>query len=136
VAQLGGRATPASGWALGLERVVELLEAEECVVPEQAPHAYFVAVGELARLRAFGVAETLRERVGGLRLSVDCVGGSLKAQLRRADKSGARLALILGEDELTREAISVKPLRSDAPQTMLTVEALAAELLRETVQSA
>ncbi|HEX9877353.1 MAG TPA: histidine--tRNA ligase [Gammaproteobacteria bacterium] len=130
VLQLGGRDTPASGWALGFERVIELLDAEALSIPEPVPDGYLVALGEPARRRAFSIAETLRERVPGMALTMDGGGGGFKAQLRRADRSGARLALILGEDELERESISVKPLRNDAPQAMLTLDELVAELLR------
>jgi histidyl-tRNA synthetase len=68
--------------------------------------------------------------VPGIALTMDGGGGGFKAQLRRADRSGARLALLVGEDELERESISVKPLRSDAPQVLLALDELVAELLR------
>lgn len=134
IAQLGGRDTPASGWALGFERVVELLAAEDAEIPEQLPDAYFVTVGEEARRRAFAVAEALRSDLPAFKLAMDCTAGGFKAQLRRADRSGARLALIIGEDELGSGSVSVKPLRSDAPQTMVKLEELAAALLREAAQ--
>jgi len=129
IEQLGGRDTPAIGWALGIERVVELIEAEGLNVPEPCPDAYLVMAGERAQREGFSIAEALREKVGGLRLFMDCVGGGLKAQLRRADRSGARLALILGDDELEAGQLSVKALRADTPQSMLSLEAIA-ELLR------
>jgi len=136
IAQLGGRDTPASGWALGFERVVELLDAEGAEIPEQLPDAYLVTAGDEARRRAFAVAETLRTDLPALKLAMDCTAGGFKAQLRRADRSGARLALIIGEDELSSGCVSVKPLRSDAPQTIVKFEELAAELLRAATQSA
>ncbi len=134
IAQLGGRDTPASGWALGFERVVELLAVEGAEIPEQLPDAYLVTAGDEARRRAFALAETLRSELPALKLAMDCTAGGFKAQLRRADRSGARLALILGEDELSAGSISVKPLRSDAPQTTVKLEELATALLGEAAQ--
>lgn len=130
VAQLGGRDTPAIGWALGLERVAELMEAEGRPRPAHLPHGYLVMAGDEARRQGFVIAETLRARVQGIRLAMDCAGGSLKSQLRRADRSGARLALILGEDEVANQELSVKPLREDRPQTRCNLESVVAELLR------
>ncbi|NNC64768.1 MAG: histidine--tRNA ligase [Gammaproteobacteria bacterium] len=134
ISQLGGRETPASGWALGFERVVELLAAEGAEIPEQLPDAYFVTVGDAARRRAFAVAETLRSDMPDLKLAMDCTAGGFKAQLRRADRSGARLALIIGEDELDSGSVSVKPLRSDVAQKIVKLEELAEALLREAAQ--
>ena len=130
VALLGGRDTPAIGWALGIERVAELMEAEGRPRPEHLPHGYLVMAGDEVQRRGFVIAETLRARVPGIRLAVDCAGGSLKSQLRRADRSGARLALILGEDELANQQLSVKPLRDDRSQTRCNLESVVAELLR------
>jgi len=130
VAQLGGRDTPAIGWALGIERVVELIEAEGLRIVERQPHAYLAMAGDQAQRQGFWIAEELRGRVPGARLSMDCAGGSLKSQLRRADRSGARLALILGEDELTVGHLSVKALREDTPQALLSLDAVVSVLLR------
>ena len=130
VAQLGGRDTPAIGWALGMERVVELMEEEGGRQAERPPHGYLVLAGDEARRRGLGVAETLRARAAGVRLIMDCAGGSLKSQLRRADRSGARLALILGDDELENNGLSIKPLRENSPQTLCNLERVVAELLR------
>ena len=129
VSQLGGKDTPAIGWALGVERVVELIMAEGLPINEQTPDAYLTAGGEQARRASFSIAEELRTRLPNVRVSMDCMGGSLKSQLRRADRSGARLALILGEDELAAEKISVKALREDTPQVMLTLDELVSMLL-------
>lgn len=136
VAQLGGRETPASGWALGMERVVELLETEAREIPDVPPDAYLVTAGETARHRGFAIAEMLRSRVPGLKLWMDCATGGLKAQLRRADRSGARIALIIGEDELRADCVAVKPLRSEVAQKSLKIDELVADLLRGAEQSA
>ncbi len=130
VAQLGGRDTPAIGWAMGLERVVELMEEEGRRQADRPPHGYLVIAGDEARRRGLGIAETLRARVPGIRLTMDCAGGSFRSQLRRADRSGALLALILGDDELADNSLSIKPLREDSPQTPYSLEEAVAELLR------
>ena len=130
VAQLGGRDTPAIGWALGMERVVELMEEEGRGQAEHPPHGYLVLAGDEARRRGLGIAETLRAQAAGVRLIMDCAGGSLKSQLKRADRSGARLALILGDDELENNGLSVKPLRENSPQVLYNLERVVAELLR------
>ena len=130
VAQLGGRDTPAIGWAMGIERVVELMQEEGRRQADRPPHGYLVIAGEEARRRGLGIAETLRARVPGVRLNMDCAGGSFRSQLRRADRSGALLALILGDDELADNSLSIKPLRQDSPQTLYNLEEAVAELLR------
>ena len=130
VAELGGRNTPAIGWALGIERVVELIEAERLQILDRQPHAYLAMAGEQARRQGFDIAEKLRVQVPGVRLFMDCAGGSLKSQLRRADHSGAHMALILGEDELSADQLSVKPLREDTPQSMQSLDGVVSELLR------
>jgi histidyl-tRNA synthetase len=127
VAQLGGRATPAIGFAMGIERLVELLEqtAGPCGPPLDA---YLVAVGERAQRAAPVLAERLRDAAPGLRLVTHCGGGSFKSQFKRADKSGARYALVVGETELDRGVLGVKPLREEAEQRELTVADTAALL--------
>ena len=130
VAQLGGRDTPAIGWALGMERVVELMEEEGRRQNGRPPHGYLVLASDEARRRGLGIAETLRAQAPGVRLTMDCAGGSLKSQLRRADRSGARLALILGADELEKNGLSVKPLREESPQSLCNLERVVTELLR------
>jgi len=122
IGQLGGRDTPAVGWALGLERIVELVRAEGGDVAEEALDAYVVAAGDDARRFGFRVVEELRDRIPGLRLSIGSPGAGFKAQLRRADKSGARFALIVGEAEVAAGKVSMKPLRTDEPQQFLSVE--------------
>jgi histidyl-tRNA synthetase len=129
VAQLGGRDTPAVGWALGIERIIELIRAEGWEGAAPGADAYLVSVGDRARRASFVLAENLRDRVPGLTLSVGLGSGGLKAQLRRADKSGARYALILGDEELAADRVSLKPLREDAAQESLTLDELAVRLL-------
>ena len=135
VAQLGGRETPAVGWALGIERIVELLQAEGSACADVPPDAYLVAAGDAERRFGFKLAEQLRDRLPSLRLSLGGPAAGFKAQLRRADKSGARYALIVGADEVAAGSVSVKALREDRPQQLLDVESCAA-LLRGGLRSA
>ncbi len=127
VEQLGGRATPAVGFAMGLERLIELIDAREADALA-APDAYLVAVGERAQARALLIAEDLRDRMPTLRLVCHCGGGSFKSQFKKADRSGARVALVLGEDELARGMIGIKPLRANSEQQVVSIDALAPHL--------
>jgi len=124
VEQLGGKSTPAAGFALGLERLVELLGPR----PEaaDAPHAYLVVAHASLETEAVRVAERLRG--GGLRVLYNCGLGSLKSQMRRADRSGAFYAVIVGEEELAAGAASVRDLRGDAPQVQVPLADLAGHL--------
>jgi histidyl-tRNA synthetase len=131
VAQLGGRDTPAVGFALGVERLLELIDTSTI---DTGPDAYLVALGDAAAAAASGVAERLRDAVPGLRLLAHCGGGSFKSQFKKADKSGARFALILGDDEVTRGTLGLKPLRGQGEQQTLPLDALAATL-RERLQA-
>ena len=123
VEQLGGRRTPAAGFAIGLERIIALLEAG-AQPRHHLPHAYLVVAAAGAATEALRLAEDLREALGGLRLVVNCGGGSLKTQVKRADRSGAELALILGDEERARGEVAVKRLRQDAPQEQVPLAAL------------
>ncbi len=117
VEQLGGAPTPAVGWALGIERLLLLMKAQNVAVPDFAAHAYFCVLGENAARDALRRAENLRESLPGLRLTLNAGGGKLPAQLKRADKSGAALALIFGDDEAAKGVIQVKSLRENSTQT-------------------
>ncbi len=123
VAQLGGRPTPAVGFAMGLERLVSLVEAE-APPPDQGVDAYLIAVGDGPQAQVLVVAETLRNTLPGLRLICHCGGGSFKSQFKKADRSGARYALVLGEDELARGVIGVKPLRGEGEQSEVAPDEL------------
>jgi histidyl-tRNA synthetase len=128
VEKLGGRATPAIGWAMGVERFVALYEACGGEFPDEAPDVYLVAVGEGTRERAFALAEALRDEVAGIQVETNLGGGSFKAQMKRADKSGATWALILGEQELSENRIGLKPLRHEAEQESIALAELATVL--------
>lgn len=116
VEHLGGKPVPAIGWAIGLERLVELCKLGAVERCELLLDAYLVAVGDEAAQRGLILAEELRNQSPALRIEVNSGGGSFKSQFKRADKSGARIALILGEAELASGLIGIKPLRTDAEQ--------------------
>ena len=119
VEQLGGKQTPAVGFAMGVERLVSLLEAEHVPQEHYRPHAYLVLVGEAAQRQGLLLAERLRDVLPLLRLETHCGGGSFKSQFKKADKSGARLALILGEEEVGNGTIGIKFLREEAEQLLM-----------------
>jgi histidyl-tRNA synthetase len=129
VEHFGGKPTPAAGFAMGLERILDLLPEDAATGGALRPHAYLVAAGE-ARARAMQIAERLRDELPGLRLVLHCGGGSFKSQFRRADRSGAEFALVLGEEELASGSIGIKPLRGDAEQVRVPVDRAGAELRR------
>lgn len=116
VQQLGGSPTPAVGWASGVERLILLLNAQAAALPDGAPQVYFCWLGETAQREARKLAESLRDRLPELCMVLHAGGGKLQAQLKRADKSGARLALILGDQEAAEKRIQVKSLRGNESQ--------------------
>jgi histidyl-tRNA synthetase len=128
VEKLGGRATPAIGWAMGVERLVMLYEACGGATPANAPDVYIVAVGEAALGHCIGLAETLRDGIAGVKVELNLDGGSFKSQLKRADKSGAEYALIMGEDEAANGQIGLKPLRSKDDQISVALDDLLSQL--------
>jgi histidyl-tRNA synthetase len=125
IAQLGGEATPAIGFALGIERVVALLRQSGKLPGVGAPDVYLVVSGERAQRAALRLAEQLRDALPGHGVVLNLGGGNLKTQFRRADRSGARLAVILGDEELDRGVAAVKPLRHEGGQIDCPVELLA-----------
>jgi histidyl-tRNA synthetase len=128
VAQLGGEHTPAIGWALGEERLVELLRVQNGEVPAVPPDVYFVIAGERAEAEGMGIAERLRDALPSARIEVNCGGGSFKSQLKRADKSGAAWALVLGDQETEKRVVGLKSLRVESPQAEVTWDRLADEI--------
>jgi len=120
VEYLGGRATPAVGFALGLERLIALLEAQGIAPPDGNPHAYLVLSGDQGVRRGMVFAEELRRALPGLRLQTNCGGGGFKSQFRRADKSGAGIALVIGDDEAERGQVTLKRLRGESVQETLS----------------
>ena len=124
VEQLGGTATPAIGFSMGAERLLLLMDALGLQpVLEQAPSIFVLATGSAALQRAMVLAESLRTDEG-YRVVVNTAGGSLKSQFKKADKSGARLAVILGDDELLNHTVTVKDLRGGQAQETISQQAL------------
>ena len=128
VEKLGGKATPAIGWAMGVERLVMLYDVCGGRSPANAPDVYVVAVGDAALSRCLGLAEQIRDHIEGVRVELNLDGGSFKSQLKRADKSGAEYALIMGEDEVASEKIGMKPLRSKDDQINIALDDLVVTL--------
>jgi len=123
VEQLGGKPTPGVGFAMGLERLV-LLVQERQAFPDAITKQLdaYVVVDPQWQLEAFQLAERLRRELPALRIQTHCGGGSFKSQMKKADKSGAEFALLLGESEVQEGVISVKPLRQDSGQYQTSIE--------------
>jgi histidyl-tRNA synthetase len=126
IAQLGGEPTPAVGFAMGVERLVALVVAAGRLPPAAHPDVFVVVSGTRAAAAALPIVERLRGERPQRRFELNLGGGNLKAQFRRADRSGARLALIIGDDELARGVLAMKPLREQSGQTECPIDSLAA----------
>ncbi len=123
VEQLGGKPTPAVGFGMGLERVISLLEEDPPVNMKKGADIYFVASGD-TEIKAQLIANKLRRNMTDVQIVTNCGGGSFKSQFKKADRSGARFALILGEDELQRGVVGVKSLREDRAQKEVLINDL------------
>lgn len=130
VEQMGGKPTTGVGFAMGIERLVLLLETLGKVPAEIARTVdiYLCAFGEPAELAALALSERMRDQLPHLRLQVNAGAGSFKSQFKKADKSGALYALILGEDELAQQVVGCKPLRGQGEQQSIAWSALADHL--------
>jgi histidyl-tRNA synthetase len=123
VEQLGGKATPGFGFALGIERLVLMLtELDKVTNVRPQVDAYVVILGDDAQIAANALAEQWRDQVPDIRLQCHCGGGNMKKQLKRADKSGAQIALILGDNEIAEQQVMVKYLRGQQEQQNLAFE--------------
>src|SRR5262249_7906005 len=120
VEQLGGRPTPGAGYAIGIDRVVLLHEALNREFVDDAVDGYCVVLDAAQTSWALAVCQQLREALPGVRIRFGS-GGKLKNQMKRADASGARWALIVGEDEVANNAMTLKWLRDDVPQERVVV---------------
>ncbi|MDR2220581.1 MAG: histidine--tRNA ligase [Methylobacillus sp.] len=128
IAQIGGKPAPACGFAMGVERLLALLQDKNFTPPALPPDVYILHLGEQADRLALSAAEQLRDE--GLSVVLHCGGGSFKAQMKKADASGARYAIIIGDDEAAAGEVSVKSLRDTGEQRRLTLAA-AAELVAQ-----
>ncbi|OOZ15792.1 histidine--tRNA ligase [Solemya velum gill symbiont] len=132
IEQLGGRASKAVGFAMGIERLVALLEEYHMPELRQTADIYIISADE-ARIHAQAVAQRLRVEIEGLRVISHCGTGGFKAQFKKADRSGAQIALVLGEDELAQGVIGIKPLRGDGEQQQVAIADLP-DKLQEWIQ--
>ncbi len=128
VAQVGGKPTPAVGFAMGIERILELSEFNSAELNTNSPRIYQVMVGDAALKNGLRLAERLRDKIPALRLLMHCGGGSFKSQFKKADKSQADYALILGVDEVEKNTVQVKPLREDKEQYEISQDNLVHEI--------
>lgn len=119
VEQIGGKPTPAVGFAMGIERLMALLMDNQLVHEENGPDVYMVLAGDNTKRPGLVISEQIRENLPDIKVQMNCGGGSFKSQFKKADKSGARIALVLGEDEVTQQQIAVKYLREDREQEMV-----------------
>lgn len=120
VEQLGGKPTPAFGFAMGIERLVLMLEAKNKQhIQACKPAIYIVCMGDAATTKALQIAEAIRTHIPHLSVLMHCGGGSFKSQFKKADKSGAEAAFIIGDDEVVNQTIGIKYLRKDLPQEVV-----------------
>lgn len=124
IEQLGGKANHAIGFAMGMERILALVEQLEHVAIEPTVDVYMIRVGDAAEKAGLMLAEKIRDQIDGLKLQVHCGGGSFKSQFKKADKSGAAFAIILGDDEVQRGEVALKSLRIEQEQQTLTHDVL------------
>lgn len=122
VEKMGGKACPAIGFALGLERLILLLKTQNLSTSNAATSVYIVALGEAAQLKSLQIAEQLHKTLPRLILYNDITMGSFKSQFKKADKAGADFAIILGEEEINDNQISIKPLRRQGKQQTMPLE--------------
>jgi len=127
VNMLGGRETPAIGFAIGIERIVELLKGQDAPYIEQSPDLYMVFVGSEAEQKGLQLAERLRGE--GISVVAHCGGGSLKSQMKKADRSGARYALLLGEEELANNQAVIKDMSGLSEQVKVDIEQLSTYMM-------
>lgn len=116
VEELGGRATPAIGFGMGMERLILLCQACDVSANESSPLLTTVFLGDRASLQGLGVIEAIRNELPQVLISTNLGGGSMKSQMKKADRSGAKYALIMGDDELDKDIVILKDLRTDGEQ--------------------
>ena len=119
IEKIGGKSTPAIGWAMGMERLVSLYEYSNEKINKISPHIYIAIDGDEAQKKAFQISEELRELNPKIRIQLNMGGGSFKSQLKRADKSNSNYAIIIGLDELKNDYLSLKSLRRNQEQVKI-----------------
>lgn len=129
VSYFANKSVPAVGFALGMERLITLLVEKADQLMKDTPHVYLILADEKTVATGLAIAETLRNHIKQIRVQTHCGGGSIKSQFKKADKSGAEFALILGQEEYDNNAITIKPLRSDDPQFSIPQDKLCDKLV-------
>ena len=127
--EMGAAGTPGVGWAFGMERVVALMDKLNVVPAAKTPDVFVMSTDDVAQSATLALAESMRAAVPTLSVLQSTAQGSMKSQFRKADKSGARIALILGSDELRNNTVTLKPLRGGGAQQTLARSSLAAALV-------
>jgi histidyl-tRNA synthetase len=133
VEMLGGKETAAVGFAIGLERIIELMRNQNSLYEEIRPEAYIVFVGSEAETVGVGLAEELRNQ--GLRVITHCGGGSLKSQMKKADKSGAKFTLLLGDEEIANGTVTVKDMSGESSQVSLPITEVAEKIINQIIHT-
>lgn len=128
IEQLGGKANHAIGFAMGMERILALVEQFGTADLKPNTDVYMIRVGEQAEKMGLIWSEKLRDALPTLKLQLNCGGGSFKSQFKKADKSGAAFAIIIGDDEALQAQVALKPLRTEAEQSTVNFEQLLATL--------
>jgi len=128
VEQIGGKSTPAVGFAMGMERLMALLMDKDLVPAHASPDIYMVMVGESAQRPGLVIAEKIRDELMAVNIQMNCGGGSFKSQFKKADKSGADFAIVMGEEEVDQQVVAVKSLRVEGEQKNVKWDELTAHL--------
>lgn len=131
IEQLGGKPNHAVGFAMGIERLLALMETLDNIKLTSPVDVYMIRVGEIAEQQGLRFAETIRNEIPNLKLQVNCGGGSFKSQFKKADKSGAQLAIILGDDEADRGEVAIKSLRNNQQEQQNMSQQQAIEFMIE-----
>lgn len=135
VEELGGKPTKAIGFGLGIERLISLCEKVNLTLQSNTPDVFMVLLGEQAEIKGLCLSETIRDHCPELKILLNIGGGSIKSQMRKADKSGANYAIIIGESELVQEKVAIKSLRIMQEQIILAQQDLVDFLQKNCIKS-
>jgi histidyl-tRNA synthetase len=124
VEKMGGNPTPAIGFAMGIERIALIVKDQSNQINKTKPHLYFVALGEKSQIESIKLSKKILSALPSIIITNDMSMGSLKNQMKKADKSNADFALILGEEELLNNQLSIKPLKGQGAQQLIKLEGI------------
>lgn len=124
VEKMGGNPTPAIGFAMGIERIALIVKDQSNQINKTRPHLYFVALGEKSQIESIKLSKKILSALPNIIITNDMSMGSLKNQMKKADKSNADFALILGEEELLNNQLSIKPLKGQGAQQLIKLEGI------------